>query len=121
MTPRWFAVLLSLILAAPLCCCGWNHGPAEVNVGCPMCHEVDSSCPSDEDRCLCSREAIQRDIAPKAIKPAAPGASFAILPDTLVGQFKVVGLGRPPVEHFRVVIRSGGPPRWYLKHRALLC
>jgi hypothetical protein len=90
-------------------------------VGCPMCQEVDSSGPADEGSCLCTRELIQRDVAPKAIKPAGPGSSFAILPETLAGPFTMVGLRRPLVERFRMVVRSGGPPRWYLKHRALLC
>jgi hypothetical protein len=93
----------------------------EAEVGCPMCQAADSSNTADDDSCLCTRELIQRDLAPKAIKPAWPGSSFAILPETLVGQFTGVGLKRPLVERFRVVVRSGGPPRWYLKHRALLC
>jgi hypothetical protein len=94
---------------------------AEAEAGCPMCQELDSSGPADEGSCLCTRELIQRDVAPKAIKPAGPGSSFAILPETLVGHFTGVGLKRPSVERFRVVVRSGEPPRWYLKHRALLC
>ena len=121
MIPRWFAVLLSLFLAAPLCCCGWHQVTVQAEVGCPMCQEVDSSGTADEGSCLCTRESIQRDVAPKAIKPAGPGTSFAILPETLVGQFIGVGSKRPSVERFRVVVRRGGPPRWYLKHRALLC
>jgi hypothetical protein len=90
-------------------------------VGCPMCQGLDSSGTADEESCLCTRELIQRDVAPKAIKPAGPGGSFAILPETLVDQFIGVGLKRPLVERLRVVVRSWGPPRWYLKHRALLC
>ena len=93
----------------------------EAEVGCPMCQAADSSNTADEDSCLCTRELIQRDVAPKAIKPAGPGSSFAILPETLAGAFAVVGLRRPLAERFRVVVRSVGPPRWYLKHRALLC
>lgn len=93
----------------------------EAEVGCPMCQAADSSNTADDDSCLCTRELIQRDVAPKAIKPAGPGSSFAILPETLAGAFAMVGLRRPLAERFRVVVRSGGPPRWYLKHRALLC
>lgn len=121
MMPRWFAVLLSLFLAAPLCCCGWHQALAEAEVSCPMCQESDGSGAEEEGSCLCTRELIQRDVAPKAIKPAGPGSSFAILPETLVGQFKLVGLMWSSEERFRVAVRSGGPPRWYLKHRALLC
>jgi hypothetical protein len=94
---------------------------AEAEVGCPICQAVDSSNTADEDGCLCTRELIQRDVAPKAIKPTGPKSSFAILPETIGVPFTIVGLKRPSAERSRVVVRSAGPPRWYLKHRALLC
>jgi len=122
MTPRWLAVLLSLFLAAPLCCCGWHRVAVGQDVAsCPMCEAADSSHRSESDDCACARELIQRDVAPRAVLPTEPGGSFACLPETLTGRVMAHRASWQRNFRFYVAERNTGPPRWYLKHRALLC
>jgi hypothetical protein len=121
MIPRWFAVLLSLFLAAPLCCCGWHQAVAEEALTCPMCQGADSSHEAGDDTCPCSEELIQRDLAPKTVHLFDSESSFACLSETLVGQLPSLAWAKQSQVRFQVAVRSSGPPRWYLKYRALLC
>ncbi len=73
---RFLSIFLSLILAGPLCCCGFAVGlgldTAKSELpGCPMCHVDDTSANSNEasePACQCQGDSVLRDLAPAPTK-----------------------------------------------------
>lgn len=122
MTPRWFAVLLCLFLAVPLCCCGWHGAQVEESaVACPMCAADESRDLEDDPGCPCASDLVQREAPPKTMLPASPGSVFATLSERLTGVSYQAGLPQQVRHRMDVPVRDTGPPRWYLLHQAWLC
>ncbi len=127
MGSRVTALFLALVLAAPLCCCGWRGlvqgEAAEVAaVSCPMCAGLAEEVGGEGETCPCEKEWILRDLVPKG---------------ALLGQVVSEGQGmvwedrgfsavRELAQDQRLAIFQGrrvadGPPRLYLRYGAWLC
>jgi hypothetical protein len=126
MTSRWFTFLLCLFLAVPLCCCGW-HGmkadaeTAQTEKACPMCQATADSATTEKEGCPCTSDLVQRDLATQAPLPAPPAPVFASLAETLPAWIGAPLWTRTAPIRYSLAAQSQGPPRFYLKHHALLC
>ena len=126
MAHRWFTVLFSLLLAVPVCCCGWHSllsAPAEEVIGCPMCLEAEAATSErgDEHECACSSDLLVRDLAPQAIWLPKPPPSFALLPESLNGWDGRVVTACAWLKAAQRFSVDTGPPRLFLHHHAWLC
>lgn len=126
MAHRWFTVFLSLLLAVPVCCCGWHSlmsAPAEEEVACPMCLEAKAASEegTEPNKCACSSDVLVRDLAPQAVWLPKPLPCFALLPESQVRLAHDDGSvlhGFAAAQRFPV---DTGPPRLFLRHHAWLC
>mgnify|MGYP001157925988 CR=1 FL=1 len=122
MTTRWFTLLLSLVMAVPLCCCGWHAAKEDKAApACPMCAAAADDLAAEDEGCPCQSEWVQRDLAPKSIVLSTPSPSFAALPEVITGSFSVSPGKSAALVSRHLEIRLLGPPRLYLRYRALLC
>lgn len=126
MAHRWFTVLLSLLLAVPVCCCGWHSlmsAPAEEAIGCPMCLEAEAATPepAEHSKCACASDVLVRDLAPQAIWLPKPLPCFALLPESLAWPARRYGSALERIIAAQRFPVDTGPPRLFLLHRAWLC
>lgn len=107
MSHRFTALVLALIVASPLCCCGWMHAAEKAHVeSCCEAKEAGKPVPKDKD-CVCAQTPKFRDVSHARVAAPAPDLFVLDLPLLAITELEIPFIG----EHSAaLVLRNHGPP-----------
>ncbi len=88
---------------------------------CPLCHADEPAVPEKKDGCPCLKDLVQRDLAPRAGTLEQTAWTLAHLSEfTHRTELPAAHNTNPFLAQMFMPLPTG-PPRLFLRHRALLC